>query len=131
MPLRLRANAALNPVRQAAPRAPLPRQQLTHFARGYATSPAGGTSGGSKVSGTNVAAVVAVLFAGGAGFYLYNQDGKKDALDVGVGKGASKLGGSKAKMAANQTGVGSAADYQEVSRGIRSEEIIGSNHNWP
>jgi len=121
MPLRLRASAALNPVRQAAPRAPLPRQQLSNVTRGYATSPAGGTSGGSKVSGTNVVAAVAVLFAGGAGFYLYNQDGKKNALEVGVGKGASKLAGAKAK-AANQTGVGSAADYQEVSRLHRSQD---------
>lgn len=66
------------------------------------------------MSGTNVVAAVAVLLGGGAGFYFYNQDGKKDLLDVGVGKATSKLGGSKDKIA-NQTGIGSADDYQRVS----------------
>jgi hypothetical protein len=111
MPLRLRASAGFSPLRQASKQTPLPRQ--LHASRGYATSPAGGTSGGSKVSGTNVVAAVAVLLGGGAGFYFYNQDGKKDLLDVGVGKATSKLGGSKDKIA-NQTGIGSADDYQRV-----------------
>lgn len=114
MPLRLRTSAGLSSLRQATKQAsPLPRQ-LNASRRGYATSPAGGTSGGSKVSGTNVVAAVAVLLGGGAGFYFYNQDGKKDLLDVGVGKATSKLGGSKEKSA-KQTGIGSADDYQKVS----------------
>jgi hypothetical protein len=83
--------------------------------RPYSTSPSGGTSGGSKVSGGNVVAATALLLAGGAGFYFYSQDGKKDILDVGHGKGESKLIGSKAKGAtSSEKGVGSFKDYQEV-----------------
>ncbi|UZJ52056.1 hypothetical protein CBS101457_001376 [Exobasidium rhododendri] len=117
LPLRLRANAGLA-LKQNAHVAPLPRRLPA--VRPYSTAPSGGTSGGSKVSGTNVLVAAGVLFAGGAGFYFYNQDGKKDLLDVGVGRGASKLGGAKAKSA-NQTGVGSFADYQEVYNEIANE----------
>jgi hypothetical protein len=111
MPLRLRANAGASMTFKQAT-APLPRRLPA--TRPYSTSPAGGTSGGSKASGTNVVLAAAVLMAGGAGFYFYNQEGKKDALGVGVGRATSKLGGAKAK-AAGANGVGSFADYQEVS----------------
>ena len=113
MPLRLRANVGASMTfKQASQAAPLPRRMPV--ARLYSTAPAGGTSGGSKASGTNVVAAVAVLLAGGAGFYFYNQDGKKKAVNVGVGRAASKLEGAKAKKG-GENGIGSFADYQEVS----------------
>lgn len=114
LPLRLRANVGAPLSFKQAARTPLPRR-LNGSNRFYATSPAGGASGGSKVSGTNVIAAAAILLGGGVGFYLYNQDGKKDLLDVGVGRGASKLGGAKAKNAADNSGIGSYEDYQQVS----------------
>lgn len=114
MPLRLRANVGAPLSFRQVARNPLPRR-LNGSNRGYATSPAGGTSGGFKVSGSNVIAAAAILLGGGVGFYLYNQDGKKDILDVGVGRGASKLGGAKARSATDKSGVGSFEDYQQVS----------------
>lgn len=87
------------------------------FRRGYATSPQGGTSGGSSVSGTNVLVAVGLLGAAGAGFYFYNQDGKKDVLGVGAG-GSNKLFGAKGRASAPKDGVGSFKDYQQVYNDI-------------
>ena len=116
LPLRLRAQAGSSmTIRQASHAAPLPRRLPA--VRPYSTSPAGGTSGGSKVSGTNVVAAAAILLAGGAGFYFYGQDAKKDLLDVGAGRGATKLGGAKSKVPA-EGALGSFADYQAVYNDI-------------
>lgn len=110
--LRLRSNVGAAPLRQAAPFRACAR-------RGYSTSPAGGNSGGSKASGTNVIAAVSLLGAAGVGFYFYNQGGKKDLLGVGVGHGNNKLHGIKGLI--GKDGIGSYEDYQQVYNAIADE----------
>lgn len=121
----LRAGA---PAVRSSRTAALPRRFVQQQARrSYATSPAGGTSGGSSVSGTNVLAAVGILGAAGVGFYFYNQDGKKDALNVGAGRAANKLTGAKARV--TQQGVGSKQDYQEVYNEIAAELEKDENYD--
>lgn len=116
MPLRMRANVGTTIVRRAPPSAVV-RAAAPKPCRAYSTSPQGGNSGGSPASGNNVLIAVGLLGAAGAGFYFYNQSGKKDILGVGLGRGDNKLFGSKGRTGPRD-GIGSFEDYQKVYNDI-------------